>query len=66
MVGEVKVFERATDSVATVDLSFCGDCGTPMWSIPVHEYFIPVKVDSLDEVDDLTPKMHIYVSSAPS
>lgn len=64
--GEVKIFERTGDSGATVQRAFCGDCGTPMWSVPVHEPFIPVKLGALDTVDDLKPQMQIYVSSAPS
>lgn len=64
--GEPKVFERIAESGAVVGRAYCGDCGTPLWSLPVHEPFIPIKLGALDESSDLVPQMHIYVSSAPS
>ena len=65
MQGAPKVFETKGDSGATVGRAFCGDCGTPLWSIPAHEPFTPVKLGALDENTDLSPAMHIYVESAP-
>jgi hypothetical protein len=64
--GQAKLFITKSDSGAEAARAFCPDCGTPLWSVPAHEPFIPVKVGALDEHADLAPQMHIYVSSAPS
>ena len=63
--GSPAVFESKGDSGATVGRAFCTDCGTPLWSLPAHEPFLPIKLGALDENEDLTPVMHIYVKSAP-
>ncbi len=64
--GEAKLFRSKGGSGAEVARAFCADCGTPMWSIPAHEPFTPVKLGALDDNADLSPGMHIYVASAPS
>ncbi|WP_404400138.1 GFA family protein [Pelagibacterium halotolerans] len=66
VAGEVKLFHRKGDSGAVVARAFCGECGTPLWSIPAHEPFIPIKLGALDDTADLMPQMQIYVDSAPS
>lgn len=63
--GEPRIFRSRGDSGAEVGRAFCADCGAPLWSIPGHEPFVPVKLGALDESADLTPQMHLYVSSAP-
>ena len=63
--GRAKVYVRQGDSGAEVGRAFCPDCGAPLWSNPVHEPFITVKLGALDDASDLAPAMHIYVSSAP-
>lgn len=63
--GEPVRFAKQGDSGATVHRAFCGDCGTPLWSEPAHEPFMPIKVGALDDASDLTPQMHIYTGSAP-
>jgi hypothetical protein len=62
--GQPKLYRSKADSGATVARAFCGDCGTPLWSIPDHEPFLPVKLGALDDNDALAPQMQIYVSSA--
>jgi hypothetical protein len=64
--GAAKLFCSKGDSGAEVARAFCADCGTPLWSIPAHEPFMPVKLGALDDRSDLAPQMHIYVASAPA
>ena len=64
--GEATLFRSTGDSGAEVARAFCAHCGTPLWSIPAHEPFLTVKLGALDDSSDLSPGMHIYVSSAPS
>ena len=63
--GEPKVFRATGDSGAEVGRAFCGDCGTPLWSLPAHEPFVPVKLGALDDATDLAPGLHLFTSSAP-
>ena len=64
--GEIKQHRSTADSGAEVARTFCGDCGTPLWSTPANEPFLTVKLGALDDNVDLTVGIHIYVSSAPS
>ena len=63
--GQPKLHRSKSDTGAEVSRAFCPDCGTPLWSIPPDAPFIPVKLGALDDYSDLSPAMHIYVSSAP-
>jgi hypothetical protein len=63
--GEAKVFYSRADSGAQVGRAFCPDCGTPLWSIPVHEPFTTIKLGALDDHSDLSLQMHVYAASAP-
>ena len=63
--GEAKLFRSTGDSGAEAVRAFCANCGTPLWSMPSGQPFIPVKVGALDDTSDLSPGMHIYVASAP-
>ena len=63
--GEARVFRAKGGSGAEVGRAFCPDCGTPLWSLPANEPFLPVKLGALDENADLAPGLHIYAASAP-
>ena len=63
--GQAKIYVSKGDSGADVGRAFCADCGAPLWSVPVHEPFITVKLGALDDHSDLAPAMHIYAASAP-
>jgi hypothetical protein len=63
--GEPRTYRTSGDSGAEVRRVFCADCGTPLWSVPAHEQFMPVKLGALDDRSGLSPAMHIYVASAP-
>ena len=63
--GEATVFRSKGGSGADVGRAFCNQCGTPLWSIPAHEPFFPVKLGALDDNSDLKLQIHIFTSSAP-
>ena len=63
--GEARAFRRKGDSGSEVVRAFCSECGTPLWSVPANEPFIPVKLGALDDTSDLMPNLHLYVASAP-
>jgi len=63
--GQAQVYHSKGDSGTDVSRAFCPECGTPLWSIPANEHFIPIKLGALDDYSDLSPGMHIYVASAP-
>jgi hypothetical protein len=63
--GAAKLHRSTGDSGSEVARAFCGDCGTPLWSVPAHEPFMPIKLGALDNNAELVAGMHIYVASAP-
>lgn len=63
--GIPRYHRSSGDSGAEVARAFCADCGTPLWSEPAHEPFLPVKIGAFDEAGDLAPRLHIYTASAP-
>lgn len=63
--GEPKLFAGTGDSGGKVERAFCGDCGTPLWSVPDNAPFFTVKVGAFDDPAQLAPTMHVYTSSAP-
>lgn len=64
--GKAKLYVTKSDNGTDATRAFCPDCGTPLWSELANAPLIPVKVGALDDGTGLAPKMHIYVSSAPS
>ena len=63
--GEPRLYRTRANSGAEVGRVFCPECGTPLWSLPANEPFIPVKLGALDDSADIAPRMHIFVDSAP-
>lgn len=63
--GEAKVYYSKGDSGQDAGRAFCPECGTPLWSLAAGAPFTPVKLGALDEHADLSPTLHLYVSSAP-
>src|SRR5580658_4614040 len=63
--GEPKIYVSKADSGADAERAFCPECGTPLWSVAGLAPFTPVKLGALDDNADLTPSLHLYVSSAP-
>lgn len=63
--GAPKVYLSKGDSGGDVGRAFCGDCGTPLYSIPPGDApFVPVKVGALDDPSSFSPQFHIYMESA--
>ena len=63
--GEAKVHFSQSDSGQSAGRAFCAECGTPLWSMPPAAPFTAVKLGALDRNSDLSPTLHLYVSSAP-
>jgi hypothetical protein len=63
--GEARIYRSKGDSGGDVGRAFCAECGTPLWSLPPGAPFTPIKLGALDDSSDLTPMLHLYVSSAP-
>ncbi len=63
--GEAKVYFSKGDSGEDAGRAFCPDCGSPLWSLPAHAPFTPVKLGALDDSSDLAPTLHLYAASAP-
>jgi hypothetical protein len=63
--GEPRVWATRADSGADARRAFCADCGSPLWSLAPGAPFVPVKLGALDENEDLSPNLHLYVASAP-
>ena len=64
--GNAKLYVSKGDSGEDACRAFCSDCGSPLWSLPAHAPFVPVKLGALDETSDLAPTLHLYTASAPS
>ena len=62
--GQVKYWNRKTNSGGVLECAFCPDCGSRLWH--QGDYFperISVKGGSLDVSPDLSAVSHIWVSS---
>jgi len=62
--GEPKVYVSRADSGENAMRAFCPDCGSPLWSVLPGAPFTAVKLGALDNSADLSPTLHLYVSSA--
>jgi hypothetical protein len=62
--GEARTYYSQSDSGSQAGRSFCADCGAPLWSQPPGTPLTAVKLGAPDDSSDLTPSMHLYVSSA--
>jgi len=66
LTGELQTFEDRGTSGQKVFRRFCGNCGSPVITdtedAPAMG-LIFVKAGTLDEVDDLQPSLHCWVSS---
>ena len=63
--GEAKVYTCQGDSGADIGRAFCGNCGSPLWSIPGEmSPFFPVKLGALDDPSTMAPSLHLYTDSA--
>ena len=61
--GELKMFERSSDSGRPLKCFFCPDCGTRVYHQPSYGPVINIRAGTLDDTSDLQPKMHSWTSS---
>lgn len=65
VVGEVKTYNDKGDSGATVRRQFCGDCGSPVFTLVEHPPGVRfIKAGTLDDTSSLKPAFHCYTKSA--
>ena len=61
--GELKMFERSSDSGRPLKCYFCQECGTRIYHQPSYAPVVNVRAGTLDDTSGLEPKMHAWVSS---
>jgi hypothetical protein len=62
--GELKLFERSSDSGRALRCYFCPECGTRVYHQPSYmEGIANVKAGTLDDTSWLAPQMHTWTSS---
>ncbi len=62
--GELKMFERSSDSGRPLRCFFCPECGTRIYHQPTYAAGIAnIKPGTLDDTAWLEPKMHTWLSS---
>ncbi len=63
--GTPKTYVDTTDSGNSLERQFCGECGSPLFSIsPASPTITIVKAGTLDDTSWLDPKVHVWCSSA--
>ena len=64
--GELRHYDKATDSGNTVSRGFCGVCGSAVMSTNSGmPGMVFVRASSLDNPNDFEPQMVVYASRAP-
>ncbi len=65
MTGEPKLYTDAdTDSGNSVERYFCGNCGSPIYSvIPGQPDMLFLKTGTLDDTDGFKPMFHVWCST---
>jgi hypothetical protein len=63
--GELRYWDRVSDSGTTVQCAFCPSCGTRMFHLPSrNKDIINVKPGTLDDTSWVEPVGHLWISSA--
>ena len=63
--GELKTYNDTGDSGAIVRRQFCGDCGSPVFTLVEHPPGVMfIKAGTLDDTSGLKPSIHCYTKSA--
>lgn len=67
LIGDVSYYEVTAESGNKVDRGFCGKCGCP---ICIRAELVPeligIWAGSLDEPNQFSPQINVWISSAPS
>ena len=63
--GELKLYQDSdTDSGNKVERYFCGDCGSPIYSIVAGQPdTLYIKTGTLDDTADFKPQFHVWCDS---
>jgi hypothetical protein len=62
--GELKLFERSSDSGRPLRCYFCPECGTRIYHQPSYaEGIANIRAGTLDDTTGLTPQMHTWTRS---
>lgn len=63
-LGELKCFERSSDSGRSVQCFFCPDCGTRIYHVPAYvQGIVNIKPGTLDDRSWLRPDAHVWLQS---
>lgn len=63
--GTPKTYAVRASSGSLVTRGFCGDCGTPLFTLSdAKPQFTSVRFSSLDDTSDFKPMLDIYAASA--
>jgi hypothetical protein len=61
--GELKMFERSSESGRPLKCFFCPECGTRIYHQPSHAPVLNVRAGTLDDTSELVPQLHAWLSS---
>jgi len=62
--GQLKAFERSSDSGRALRCFFCPECGTRIYHQPSYaEPVASIRAGTLDDTTSLVPQMHAWTSS---
>ena len=62
--GELKMFERSSESGRPLRCFFCPECGTRIYHQPSYaEGIANIRAGTLDDTSWLKPQMHVWTSS---
>lgn len=64
VTGTPKTFEHTSDRGSTMTKSFCGNCGTPLFTQnSAREGMLGLRAGVVNEQTEFTPKVNVYASS---
>lgn len=61
--GELKMFERSSESGRPLRCFFCPECGTRIYHQPSYAPVVNIRAGTLDDTSALEPKMHTWLRS---
>jgi hypothetical protein len=67
ITGELKTYRNIGTSGSEVQRRFCGDCGSPIVSVPAASHgMVFMKAGTLDDTSILAPTVHVWCDSRQS
>lgn len=62
--GELKCFERSSESGRPLRCYFCSECGIRIYTVPTYvQGIVNVKPGTLDDTSGLKPNVHVWLRS---